>query len=102
MMRLLMAFLWGLIVTISTYMIVLFSPQSIGDITYKVLFWGVNIVEPFLEPHFHGKTGMIDGPYRMILWLLSLLLEWIVYSIFIYLLIGWRSKRALKAASQLP
>jgi hypothetical protein len=95
--RLFIAFLWGLIVTVITALIAVVSPQPIGYMTYKVLFWGVQIVDPFLEPYFHGKTGMIDGPYRMYMWLLSLLLEWIVYSIFIYLLICWRSKRALKA-----
>jgi hypothetical protein len=99
--RLFIAFLWGLIVTVITCLIAVVFNQSIGVITGKVLFWGVEIVEPFLEPYFHDKTGMLDGPYRMILWLLSIVLELIVYTFFFYLLIGWRRKRSLKAAPQL-
>lgn len=83
-------------------MIAIVSHKSIGVIASNILFWGVEIVEPFLEPHFHGKTGMLDGPYRMILWFVSLLIELIAYTLFFYLLIDWRRKRSLKAESQLP
>jgi hypothetical protein len=106
MKRLCIAFNFGMLllassVAIFSILAYFLDSSLLSGMSWEALFWGQRIVKPFLEPHFHGETGMLDGPYRMILWLLSIVLESIVYTIFFYLLIGWRRKRSLKAAPQL-
>jgi hypothetical protein len=93
------AFRWALLIILLSFILYLLTHKWISWITYEALFWARHIVEPFLEPYYHGRTGMVDGPYRMIMWGLSLLIELIVYTVIVFLLIRWRSKRG--ALSQL-
>ena len=72
------------------------APDWYMDISFRVLFWAQWVVTPFLEPHYRGRTGMLDGPYRMINWGLSLLVELAVYTAFFYWLIGWFRRRFLR------
>lgn len=83
----------ALLLILLIFILYITTHQWLGRLTYEALFWARYIVEPILEPYYSGQTGMLDGPYRLIMWLLSLLIEVIVYTAFFYYLKMWCRER---------